>query len=166
MTGLRVSALITLAKNLTPEIAERVGVLSLAELAGAEDEVRLAALHDRDHRGQVGRVPLAVAVEGGDVLRAALAGDPVAEPERDAVAAVGRQRADQRAVPLGDLRRGVGTAVVDHEQRHRHVGDLLRNFVQDGADVVGLVVSGDDDDQRLKLEVRVCAWRRPAVPQS
>ena len=105
-----------LGEELDAEVAERVGVLGLAELAGADDEVRLAALHDRDHGGQVGRVPLAVAVQGGDVLGAALARDPVAEPERDTVTAVRGERADQRAVALGDLGGRVGAAVVDHQE--------------------------------------------------
>ena len=85
------------------------------------------------------------------------AGDPVAEPEGDAVPAVGRQRADERAVPLRDLAGVVGAAVVDDQQRHRYVGDLLRHLVQDGADVLRLVVGRDHDDQGLKLQVRVGA---------
>ena len=111
-------------------------------------------------RGQVGRVPLAVAVQGADVLGAALPGDPVAEPERDAVAAVSRQGADQRAVPLRDLGGVVGAAVVDDQQRDRHVGDLLRHLVQDGADVVRLVVGGDHDRPAAEASGPGRCWRK------
>src|SRR5262249_57667324 len=106
------------------------------------------------------RIPLPVAVERGDVAGTRLTGDPVPEPQRHTVTAVGGQRADERSVPLRDLGGVVGAAVVDHQARHADGRYLVRDLVEHRADVPALVVSGDDDDQRLQLDVRVTASKR------
>jgi hypothetical protein len=139
-----------LAKKRTPTLRKR-SVFSVRPSCGA------VLLQDAHHGRQVGRIPLPVTVERGDVAGTRLAGDAVPEPQRHTVTAVGGQRADQRAVPLSDLGGAVRAAVVDHQARHAHGRYLIRDLVEDLADVAGLVIGGDDDHQRLQLDVRVTA---------
>src|SRR5215469_774243 len=146
-----------LGEEANAEIAETVRVLGPPELTRPDHEVGLVFLQDAQHGWQVGRVPLPVAVERGDVVGTSLAGDAVPGPQRHTVAAVGGERADERAVPLGDLGGAVRAAVVDHQARHAHASYLIRDLIEHLADVGGLVVGGDDDNQWLQLDVRIRA---------
>ena len=137
----------------TPSAAQPVVGLRAAEHARAEHEVGLAVDHRLEHAGHVGRIPLAVGVERHQVARAVLAAQPVADPERRALAEVLLQPGDERAVRARDLARGVGAAVVDDDGLHGQAAGLGRHGVEHAADALGLVERGDDDDDRSQLEL-------------
>src|SRR5690606_13500564 len=104
------------------------------------------ALQDRgEYPLDVGRVVLPVGVGRDDVAGAALARQPVAEPERRALPAVHRHVADHRPGLARLLGGAVGGAVDDHDGRRLQPLDDRGDAVQRGADAPVFVVRGDDD---------------------
>ena len=131
-----------------PGAPDHVLGLLAAELPGAGHEVRLAGHHGRQHGRHLGRVVLAVRVGGDDVGGAALPGDPVAEPQRGALAAVDRHVGDHGA-GLRRLGRGaVGAAVGDHDGGRDQPAHLGGQGLDDRPDGPGLVVGRDHDRDR------------------
>ena len=88
---------------------------------------------------------LAVGVEGDDDLGAGFDHQPVAGAQRRAAAAVGDVAGDRGAVLGGDVAGAVAGAVVDDQDLGRDAADLGRHLVEHVADVLGLVVGGDED---------------------
>ncbi len=96
---------------------------------------------------------LAVGVEGDDDLGARVDHQPVAGAQRRAAAAVDHVAGDHGAVLGGHVAGAVARAVVDDQHRGLHPADLGRHQVQHVADVLGLVVGGDED-RDLAAEAR------------
>src|ERR1022692_4408300 len=155
-----VSALMVTAKTRTPSL--RTGSL-LSSLPSLRDPVTKSASPARigstSPPGQsrleqpldLGGVVLAVGVRRDDVLGAALAGQPVAEPERGPLAPVDRHVADQRPGCLGVLDGAVDRAVRHHDLRGRQPAHGCGQRLDDGADRAFLVVGGDHDGHRRQL---------------
>ena len=80
---------------------------------------------------------------------------PVAGAQRRAAAAVDHVAGDDRAVGAGDLLGAVARAVVDDERRRANAADLGRDPVEHLADVVGLVVGGDEHADAVAEALRV-----------
>src|SRR3954453_5700998 len=107
----------------------------------------------REHGRDLVRVPLHVGVERDDEPAAELADQLVAEPQRDAVAAVAIEPGEVDTVVLGDhLSGAIAAAVIDHEDGDRQPAGDRGNRVQHGADAVLLVVGGDQRHDRGKPE--------------
>src|SRR5579875_1487845 len=131
--------------------ADRVLGFLAAHPARPGDEIGLA-LDDRGEQGlDLHRVVLAVGVRGDDVLRAALARNPVAEPERGTLPAVDRDVADDGASRVGLLGGGVGAAVGDHDHLRGHPAHRAGQRLDDRADRAFLVVGGDHQRDGGKL---------------
>ena len=143
-----VSTLIVSAKTRTPSF--RTGSL-VSSLPSVREPVtksawpaRIGAIRLLD----LGRVVLAVGVGGHDVARAALPGEPVAEPQRRALAPVDRHVADQRARLPGLLDRGVDRAVGDDDRHGVQAAHGGGQVLDDRADRAFLVEGGDHDGDR------------------
>ena len=105
----------------------------------------------RQHALHLGRVVLAVGVGGHDVPGAALAGQPVAQPQRRALAPVDRHVADQRAVRAALGHRAVPGAVRHHDRPWWPARTGGGQRVDDRADHPFLVVGGDHDGDRRQV---------------
>src|SRR5579875_858221 len=143
--------------------ADRVLGFLAAHPARPGDEIGLA-LDDRGEQGlDLHRVVLAVGVRGDDVLRAALARNPVAEPERGTLPAVDRDVADDGASRVGLLGGGVGAAVGDHDHLRGHPAHRAGQRLDDRADRAFLVVGGDHqrDGGKLGGALAVAVGKRP-----
>ncbi len=127
-------------------LPEGVVVLRAPEHPRPEDEVGFVGEDRLEQSGDVGRVPLAVGVEGDDVLGAVLARDPVSEPKRRSLPGVPIERRDVDVMVARDLRGLVGASVVDDERVDGKSAGLPRHCVEDCADRLLLVERRDDDD--------------------
>ena len=155
MTWVRVMSETSLLKNTIP--ASRAGWFCSASPSTREPWATATSpsstgLHQPLHLlGQV----LAVGVEGDDDLRPGVGEQPVAGPQRRAAAAVDHVAGDDRAVGAGDVLGAVARAVVDDQDRGRDPADLGRDPVEHRADVVGLVVGGDQDRDPVAEALRM-----------
>ena len=139
-------------------VGRRVG----PEHPRGHDEVGLVLDQRLEHGRDLGRVVLAVGVEGDAVLRAQLDAEGVTHPQGVAVAQVLAQHEGHGAAVLGDLG-GLVLAAVDHDQRgDGQTAGLGRHFVEDGADVVLLLVGADEADDGGELQVGVAQVELPA----
>src|SRR3954468_21167664 len=82
-----------------PSTREPIAKSASPEPRGADREVGPARDHRLEDHRQLGRFPRPVAVERDDVAGAVLAREPVADPQRDAVAAVALEAGDAGAPP-------------------------------------------------------------------
>ena len=137
-----------------PQAAHRVVGLLAAELARSGDEVGLAGHHRCQHALHLRRVVLAVGVGGHDVARAALAGEPVPQPQRGALAAVDRHVGHEGAVGLGHPGRLVLRSVGHHHSRRLEPADLRGQGLDHLADHVRLVELGEERAGRGVIHLR------------
>ena len=127
------------------ELAGEGVAVGLAEHARAVGDVDLAVEHRLDQALHLRRQVLAVGVERHHDLGAGFDHQPVAGAQRRAAAAVDHVAGDDRAVLGGDVAGPVARAVVDDQHRGLDAADLARHQVEHLADVLGLVVGGDED---------------------
>jgi hypothetical protein len=125
------------------------------EAARGDDEVGRVVEQGLDHGAQLGRVVLAVGVQGDHVPGAEVGGQLVADAEGGTVAQVDRQHAGEHPGLEGHTGRVVGPPVHHHQSRHLEVADQRGHGLQHVADVGFLLVGGDDRHHRPEAEVGV-----------
>ena len=145
----RTSTLISAPNTSTP----RCRTLSVVSSAPRrrEPETKSARLSriGCDHAAELLGLVLAVGVDRGDDLRPARAGQPVAQPQRRALATVDRDVADQRAGLAGPARRWrPWRRRRRRSPRSARPGGLARDLRDHLGDGRLLVVGGDHDRQR------------------
>jgi hypothetical protein len=132
-------------------LADRVPRLLAAHPPGAGHEIGLPGDHRGEERLDLGRVVLAVGVGANDVVRAALAGDPVSQAQRRPLATVDRYVADDGVRAVGLLGGGVGAAVGHHDDLGRHPAHDARKRLDNWPYGAFLVVGGDHQGDRRQL---------------
>ena len=147
-------------KNAHTRLAKRIVGLRPAEHPRAEDEIGFVGEDRLEQAGDVRRIPLTVRVEGDDVLRAVLAGEPIPEPKRSSLPRVLFESGDvDTGIPCHS-RSAVDAAVVDYESVDGQTACLARRVVEYGADRVFLVEGGNDDDDGGEAKIRVALAER------
>ena len=134
VTSLPVSRRTSAPKTCTPACRKRVVGLGGAEDARADAKSASPATTRLEHARQLGRVPLPVAVERHDEPGAVLAGQPVADAQRDAVPAVALEPDDVRAAGAGDRRRARPCCRRRRRARRRRARTPRRQLAQHGAE--------------------------------
>ena len=127
-------------------VRRRAVALALGHPSRADDEVRLVRDDRLDQAVHLGRVVLAVGIEGHDDIDAEPLGDEVAGLEGGALAAVDRVADDVGALRPGDVGRPVAGAIVDDQDVGGQAGHLRRHLGQDAGQAVGLVERRDADE--------------------
>ncbi len=145
MTWVRVMVETRRLKKTMPSSRAKMVAVGVAEHAGAVGDVDFAVEDGLDQALHLRRQVLAVGVERDHDLGPGVDHQPVAGAQRRTAAAVDHVAGDDRAVLGGDVAGAVARAVVDDEHLGPHAADLGRHPLEHVADVLGLVIGGDDD---------------------
>ena len=141
-------------RGVTPARRNRSVVWSTPSRREAITKSAVSSSSGCEHGRHLGRVVLAVGVEGDHVAGAVGRGQPVAEPQGRALAQVDRQHAGVDPGVEGHLGGAVGAAVDHHQGGDLEVADEGRHGLQHVADVVLLLVGGDEGHHRAEPDAR------------